>query len=85
MTAGLVGVQVVGHGVLRAEEMGHPVGTPFIVIQADSVDEAQMASEDLAEFARIPAAEWHGTWSPRRAFGRYVLERKLFPDPSLVS
>jgi hypothetical protein len=81
----LAGVSVVGYGRLEAEEFGHKVGTDYVLIQADCVDEAWMAREELSSVARIPEDAWHGSWTPRRVNGRYVLERKIFPTIDQIS
>jgi hypothetical protein len=81
----LPGVKIVGHGRLEADEAGHRVGTDYVVIQADCVDEARMACEELAPISRIPEEAWHGSWAPKRVNGQYVLERKIFPTLELLS
>lgn len=81
----LLGVKVVGHGKLEVEELGHHPGTDYVVIQADCVDVARMACEELSPIARIPKDSWHGTWMPKRVSGQYVLERKIFPTLESVT
>ncbi len=81
----LLGLKVVGHGSLDVEELGHGPGTDYVVIQADCVDVARMACEELSPIARIPKDSWHGTWLPKRVNGQYVLERKIFPTLDSVT
>lgn len=81
----LLGVKVVGHGSLEVEELGHRPGTGYVIIQADCVDVAWMACEELSPIARIPEDAWHGTWLPKRVNGQYVLERKIFPTLESVT
>jgi hypothetical protein len=81
----LPGVTIVGHGTLQDDDAGHPAGTDFVLIQADCVDEARLACEELAPIAQIPEDAWHGSWAPKRVNGQYVLERKIFPTLELLS
>ncbi len=74
----LLGTTIVGHGSLVTSELGHPAGTPFVLIQVDCSDEAEYAEAELAEIAGI-AGDWHGGWCGRRVSGDYVMERKIFP------
>ena len=75
-----VGLGVGGYGVLDASAEGHPAGTPYVDIQADSALERVLARRAVEGLAGVTELAWEHGWRPcRLANGERGSELRIYP------
>ncbi|MEA2361986.1 MAG: hypothetical protein QOD71_1131 [Thermoleophilaceae bacterium] len=75
-----LGLEVVAHGILDSAEAGHPAGTAYVIISAESALDRDKARKMLESLSGLTDLAWDYGWVGRaQPGGRQVTELKLFP------
>jgi hypothetical protein len=78
-----LGLRVSSFGELEEPELGQPTGKPYVVIEAETAMDREIARQVLGDTSGVNALVWDHGWTPRRrSDGRRVTELKLFPAAS---
>ena len=78
-------IRIARGGRLTARAEGHPVGTPYVVIQADNAMNRDIARVLLQEYSGTSDLAWeHGWTGLALGDGQRVTELTLYPLASAV-
>jgi hypothetical protein len=78
-----LGLRVSSFGELEEPELGQPTGMPYVVIEAETAMDREIARQVLGDRSGLNALVWDYGWTPRRrSDGRRVTELKIFPAVS---
>lgn len=76
------GVRVAGAGTLDRPAAGRRPGSPYVVIEADTLMDCDYARQQLHDIAGLSELAWDYGWeSVTNAVGQPALRIKLFPSP----
>ncbi len=76
---GAAGVRAVDEGVLHRPVDGHAAGTPYVVVQADSLFDCDVAQRRLRDISSVPSLVWAHGWRLGESHHRRVaFELTLF-------
>lgn len=79
------GLDVVEDGRLAHPDMGHPAGTYYVVIEAQTLLDCDHAEAALGDISRVPDLAWERGWQQAEApSGRWTLRLRIFPPESVA-